>query len=165
MSSFNEMNTIANKKTLILAAATERDMLSIGECIGKQLFPSAFIALYGDLGAGKTTLVKGIASALGITDISSPTFTIVRSHKGRLKLEHFDAYRIQDADELTAIGFEDYVAGDGVIVMEWCENVPDVLPADRLEIHILGSGRDPRSVTLTAIGDEYSPIMEALKVC
>lgn len=144
---------------------SEEDMRRLGERIGELLFPSAFIALFGDLGAGKTTLTKGIAKALDIEGIMSPTFTIVRRHAGKLRLDHFDAYRIESADELYAIGYEDYLYGDGVIIMEWCENVPEALPEERLEVHIKGSGNDPRSVELTAFGEKHENIVREISKC
>ncbi len=148
---------------LDITVCSENEMTLLGRKIGEMLFPHAFIAFFGGLGAGKTTMTKGIAQTLGITDILSPTFTIVRHHEGKLPLYHFDAYRIEDTDELYAIGYEDYLSGDGVIIMEWCENVPDALPDKRLEIHIEGSGQDPRSIRLIAYGEEYETILEAVK--
>lgn len=145
-----------------LKAYNEEEMLSVGRKIGSMLFPRAFIAFFGDLGAGKTTMTKGVAEAIGITDILSPTFTIVRHHEGKLMLDHFDAYRIEDPDELYAVGLEDYLRGDSVIIMEWCENVPELLPEDRLEIHIKGSGCDPRELELYAFGKEYESILEKM---
>lgn len=142
---------------------TEKDMLELGERLGKQLFPGAFIAFFGGLGTGKTTMTRGIAAALGIEGILSPTFTVVRHHEGRLKLDHFDAYRVEDTDELTATGYDDYLAGEGVIVMEWCENVPDALPKERLEVHIDGSGSDPRRVFMRAFGSGHERILEAIQ--
>ena len=144
---------------------SEEEMTLLGRRLGGKLFPNAFIAFFGGLGAGKTTMTKGIADALGITGILSPTFTIVRHHEGVMKLDHFDAYRIEDADELTAIGYEDYLWGGGVIVMEWCENVPDALPEERLEIHIEGSGEDPRSIVFIPYGDRYEWILEEVFSC
>lgn len=144
---------------------TAEDMHNVGFSLGQRIFPSAFIALYGDLGAGKTTFVKGVADALGITDVSSPTFTIVHRHHGRLALDHFDAYRIEDPDELTAIGFDDHIASDSVIIMEWCENVPELLPPERLEITISGSGEAKRFVEVRAFGKAYQDLMEASFKC
>ena len=86
-------------KELELKGLSEQDTARIGEKLGEGLFPGAFIALYGGLGAGKTTLTRSIAAALGIRGILSPTFTIVREYAGRIPLFHFDAYRLGDADE------------------------------------------------------------------
>lgn len=138
-------------------------MEALGEKLATALFPGAFIALYGDLGAGKTTLVSACAKALGIESVTSPTFTIVIEHEGKLPLLHFDAYRLADEDELYAIGFSDYLDRNAVIMMEWCENVPGALPQDRLDIAIEGSGDMPRDITVTAHGGAYEGILEALK--
>ncbi len=96
---------------------------------------------------------------MGIQDIQSPTFTIVREHRdGRLPLFHFDAYRLGSGEELYAIGYEDYLAQQGVVVMEWCENVPEALPAQRLEIHLTGSGLDATVCSYLRLGAGRIPI-------
>ena len=96
------------------------------------------IAMYGDLGAGKTAFVRGMARALGIQDhITSPTFTILNVYEGgRLPLYHFDVYRIADPDEMYEIGYEDYIGSDGVAVIEWAELIDDILPDEYLRIDI-----------------------------
>ena len=148
------------ENSISLTVQNEAQMHELGVKVGERLFPGAFVAFFGGLGAGKTTMTKGVAEALGIEGILSPTFTIVRHHEGKLVLDHFDAYRIEDPDELYAVGYEDYLSSGGVVVMEWCENVPEVLPAERLEVHIEGSGEDPRLVTLTAFGEKHSAILK-----
>lgn len=145
-----------------LIIKTEQDMLLFGKRIAKLLHGGEFFALFGDLGAGKTTLVRGIASEIGIDNISSPTFNIVKRHEGRLRFDHFDCYRLADYEELLAVGFEDYLAGGSVIVMEWCENVCEALPSERLEIHIAGSGNDERCMELVPIGAKYEEMTAEL---
>ena len=135
----------------------------LGENIGARLTGGEFIALFGELGAGKTTLAKSIALSLQIERVQSPTFTIVREYQGRLPLLHFDAYRLSSADELYAIGYEDYLARGSVIIMEWCENVPDALPCDRLEIHISGCGGDKRSMRLICRGSFPGGFLEGIE--
>ena len=144
--------------TIRLTGLDEAASSQLGKRLAKGLFPGAFIAFFGDLGAGKTTLTTAIASELGIDGIQSPTFTIVREYSGQLPLFHFDAYRLGSADELYDIGFDDYVERNGVIIMEWCENVPEALPANRLEIHISGSGCEPRNMELIAFGKDHERI-------
>jgi tRNA threonylcarbamoyladenosine biosynthesis protein TsaE len=141
-------------------AGTER----LGKALSNRLFPGAFLALYGDLGAGKTAFTRAIANGLQILDIMSPTFTIVREHEtlSGIKFFHFDAYRLADADELYAIGYEDYLAQNAIIAMEWCENVLEALPPDRLEIHISGSGNEPRTIEFVPIGTRYLELLEGL---
>jgi len=145
---------------LKLTIRDEAALSRLGAELAKGLFPGAFIALFGGLGAGKTTLAKAIGRALGIEDIQSPTFTIVREHMGRLPLFHFDAYRLEDEDELYAMGYEDYLARNGVIIMEWCENVPCALPPERLDIRISGSGMEPRELHLRPRGSRYEAMLE-----
>lgn len=141
----------------------EARLAALAQALGPALFPGAFLALYGDLGAGKTTFTKALAQSLAISDIQSPTFTIVREHReGRLPLFHFDAYRLGGEDELFAIGFADYLQAEGVIAMEWCENVPGALPKDRLDIRLVGSGSEPRRLEIAATGPLHQPLLEVL---
>ena len=114
-------------------------------------------------GGWQNYLYPSAGLCAGIQDIQSPTFTIVREHReGRLPLFHFDAYRLESSEELYAIGYDDYLSEAGVFVMEWCENVPDALPAQRLEIHLSGSGLMPRSADIYAFGGRYASILEDL---
>jgi tRNA threonylcarbamoyladenosine biosynthesis protein TsaE len=102
-------------ETINLQLNTSDDTLKLGEIIGKSINPGSIIALVGDLGAGKTVLVKGIARGLGVEEEpNSPTFVIMNSYEGRIPLYHFDLYRLSDEDELFAIGYEEYFYGDGV---------------------------------------------------
>lgn len=137
-------------------------MLALGGRLGRALLPGAFVALHGDLGAGKTVLVRGVGAALGVSDVTSPTFTIVQEYDTQPRLLHFDAYRLADADELYAIGFDDYLAQDAVILMEWAELVQEALPPDRLELTIEGDGDAPRHVSLCALGAAYEEVLERL---
>lgn len=148
---------------LTFTGVTEQQLECIARKTASELFPGAFIALFGDLGAGKTAFTKYSAAALGIDDIQSPTFTIVREHNGIMPLFHFDCYRLEDEDELYAIGYEDYLSRNGVIIMEWCERVPCALPAERLELHISGSGTLPRTLHFVPYGPQYEYILERIK--
>ena len=102
----------------MIYSQNEEELISIGQKLGRLLNSGDIIVLSGDLGAGKTTLTKGIAKGLEITDyITSPTFTIVNEYdSGRLKLNHFDVYRVSDPDEIYAIGFDDYIFSDAVSI-------------------------------------------------
>ena len=148
---------------LTLNNITEQRLAEIAQSIASRLFPGAFIALFGDLGAGKTAFARHAAKALGIEDIQSPTFTIVREHDGSLPLFHFDCYRLEDEEELYAIGFDDYLARGGAIIMEWCERVPYALPNERLELHIEGSGAMPRTLRFVPVGEKYHTLLESIK--
>lgn len=95
----------------------------------KMLKPSDVICMYGDLGVGKSVFVRGIAEFLDIKEpITSPTFTIINEYCGKMPLYHFDVYRISESDEMYEIGYDDYVNGNGVTVIEWAELIEDILP-------------------------------------
>jgi tRNA threonylcarbamoyladenosine biosynthesis protein TsaE len=115
-----------------------------GERLGRALAAGDVVALVGELGAGKTAFVQGLARGLGISGrVTSPSFTIVNEHPhGRVPLFHVDLYRLSDARELEQIGFDDYFTRGGVVVIEWADRFPAALPADRLDvaIEITGAG-------------------------
>lgn len=105
--------------------------------LAKKLSAGDVLCMYGDLGAGKTAFVQGLAAGLGITEpITSPTFTIVNEYYGSLPLYHFDVYRISDSDEMYEVGYEEYIYGDGVSVIEWAELIDDILPKKRYNVTI-----------------------------
>lgn len=105
--------------------------------LAKKLSAGDVLCMYGDLGAGKTAFVQGLAAGLGITEpITSPTFTIVNEYYGSLPLYHFDVYRISDSDEMYEVGYEEYIYGDGVSVIEWAELIEDILPKKRYNVTI-----------------------------
>lgn len=128
---------------------------ALGEKLAQLLRPGDVIAYYADLGAGKTALTRGIARGLGITDhVTSPTYTIVNEyHSGRLPLFHFDMYRLQSAEELFEIGWEDYLARGGVCAVEWSENVADAL-TDAICIRIEKDPVEPDTREITIMGGE-----------
>lgn len=96
------------------------------------------ICMYGDLGAGKTAFAQGLAKGLGIDEpITSPTFTIVNEYYGDLPFYHFDVYRIADSEEMYEVGYDEYVYGDGISVVEWAELISDILPENRYAVTIL----------------------------
>ena len=145
-----------------LTLKTEQDMEELGTGISRSLPEGGFVALYGDLGAGKTVLCRGAGKALGLEHLSSPTFTIVQEYPTTPPLFHFDAYRLEDEDELYAMGFEDYLDRGGLILMEWADRVPNALPRERLDIEIVGSGAEERTVRLMPHGTTYEGLVSEL---
>lgn len=120
---------------MIYNSNSPEETAKIANEFAKTLKSGDCICMYGNLGVGKTAFVQGLAKGLGIEEIlSSPTFTIVNCYEGNLPLYHFDVYRIQDEDEMYEIGYEEYVYGDGVSVIEWSENIKEILPKNRYEI-------------------------------
>jgi len=128
---------MADIETLELQLNNSDETLKLGEIIGKSLNPGSIIALVGDLGAGKTVLVKGIAKGLGVEEEpNSPTFVIMNSYEGRIPLYHFDLYRLSDEEELLGIGYDEYFFGDGVAAVEWADRVQDIFPEHTIKIEI-----------------------------
>lgn len=110
------------------------------------------IALYGELGAGKTAFVRGLAKGLDVEEtVVSPTFTIVNEYTGRRELFHFDMYRLGSADELFDIGWEDYLGRGGVCAVEWSENVPDAFDGTEIRVTIEKTGEDGRKITVEGL--------------
>ena len=135
-----------------------KETYDLGKKIGSHAKAGEVYTLVGDLGVGKTVFTQGLAKGLGIEEpISSPTFTIVQVYDdGRLPFYHFDVYRIGDIEEMDEIGFEDYVYGDGVSLIEWANLIDEILPANRTEITIekdLEQGFDFRRITVEKRGE------------
>lgn len=136
---------------------------ALGERLGRVLSAGSVVALRGPLGAGKTTLTQGVARGVGSDEpVTSPTFVLMQIYEsGRLPLYHFDAYRLEGPDELLAIGVEDYLWGDGAVLMEWPERAGDLLPADHLEVMIDFEG-EGRRIEFKAGGAQSEKILEAM---
>lgn len=136
---------------------------SLGERLGKHLKPGDVIALFGDLGAGKTTLTKGIAVGLGLdADIHSPTFTLIHEHPGAVALYHVDLYRLSREEEVETLGLEEYIYSDGVTIIEWADRMQSLLPADRLDITLRMSGDTERELIFETRSERISAIIEGL---
>ena len=125
----------------------------IGAAIGKIIPAGTVLAYRGDLGAGKTAFTRGLAAGLGYKGrVTSPTFAIVNEYEGgRLPLFHFDMYRLNSADDLFDIGWEDYLSRGGVCAVEWSENVMDALPEDTVWVRIAREGDTGRSITIEGV--------------
>ncbi|CAG7839331.1 ATP-binding protein [Clostridium novyi B str. ATCC 27606] len=138
--------------------------VDIGLQIGKLVNRGDIICLIGDLGTGKTHITKGIAKGLEIHDhITSPTFNIVNEYKGRLKLYHFDVYRVNDPDEIEAIGFDEYIFGDGVSIVEWANYIEELIPKEYLKVEIKKLpelGDTFRKINITYNGNRYNYVKE-----
>jgi tRNA threonylcarbamoyladenosine biosynthesis protein TsaE len=121
----------------VITSSSEEETINIGEELGKLLTPGTIIGLNGELGAGKTVFVKGIARGLNTQEEpNSPTFVIMNKYEGRIPLYHFDLYRISSAEELEGIGYEDYFYGNGVTVVEWSDRVKEIFPDKTIRVEI-----------------------------
>lgn len=138
---------------MVYDSFSAQDTFELGSQLGQTVEPGKVYTLIGDLGVGKTVFTQGFAHGLGITEaVSSPTFTIVQVYEeGRLPFYHFDVYRIGDVEEMDEIGYEDYVYGEGVCLIEWANLIEEILPENYTQITIekdLEKGFDYRKITI-----------------
>src|SRR5207249_11623334 len=136
-----------------------------GRRVGELLFPGAVVALVGQLGAGKTNLTRAVAEGLGVRNpaaVNSPTFVLIQEYPARLPIYHFDAYRLSGPREFRELGTDEYFHGDGVCLVEWADKVEPALPAEhlRIEIHVVDENR--RRFEVTATGERYKALVQAL---
>ena len=137
---------------------------ALGSALGEQLGPGDVVGVVGELGAGKTVFVKGVAAGLGIDPdaVTSPTFTLVHTHQGRCRLFHLDLYRIERPEAVEGIGWDETVGGRGVAVVEWADRAAAWLPADRLEVHLAMTGETARRIEIAAFGERPRAHLGAL---
>jgi tRNA threonylcarbamoyladenosine biosynthesis protein TsaE len=135
----------------------------IGRRLGRLVQPGDLLSLRGDLGAGKTTFVQGLAQGMEVEElVTSPSFTLVHEHTGRTRLFHLDLYRLVP-DELADIGIEDVIGAEAVVAVEWSERLPPSLSGDGLEVRLeYGEGETEREITLRARGPRGLRLLEAL---
>lgn len=147
-----------------LVLTSRRETESIGKAIGQVLRAGNVIALIGDLGAGKTALVHGIVSGLGVspTTVTSPTFMLMHQYHGRLPLTHIDLYRLRTPEEAEAIGLTEVLADDGAAAIEWADRFPQLLPSDRLEVRLDHRTFTTRSIQFTAQGARSRSLLARL---
>ena len=137
---------------------SDNETIAVAQNIESEKFPNMFICLNGELGSGKTVFTKGFAHAMGIEEVTSPTFTIIKEYNGELPLYHMDVYRLEDANE--DIGIEEYFEKGGVTIIEWSDIIKDILPKERLDIKIKIVDENTRVLVLTPYGDKYVSICE-----
>lgn len=136
----------------------------LGEALAQVLQPGDVIWLRGELGAGKTTLAQGIARGLGVSEpVISPTFTLIREHRGRLPFFHADAYRLEGTEQAADLGLQEYFERGGVFAIEWPEHIADALPEERLEVLLENGADEHRRVTITAVGERCEKRMKELE--
>ena len=138
---------------MVLETRSPEQTFQIGVDLAKKAVPGQVFTLTGDLGVGKTVFTQGFAHGLGITEpVNSPTFTIVQVYEGgRLPFYHFDVYRIGDVEEMDEVGFDEYVMGEGVSLIEWANLIEEILPERRTEIiieKVLQEGFEYRRITI-----------------
>ena len=138
----------------------EEDLIELAQNIESEKFPNMVICLNGELGSGKTVFAKAFASAMGIDEVSSPTFSIIKEYVGELPFYHMDVYRVENNVE--NLGIEEYFTKGGVTIIEWADMIKEYLPKKRLDIKIKVTGENTRLVILIPHGEEYNSVCEAV---
>ncbi len=138
-----------------LTTVSPEETKSLGKKIGAAIESGILIALSGDLGAGKTLFVQGLASGLDVPQghyVTSPSYTLINEYPGRFKLFHIDLYRINSENDLEDIGIHEILSGSGVVAVEWAERLNQAMPAEYLSMHFKIIGDQKRKIILTAYG-------------
>jgi tRNA threonylcarbamoyladenosine biosynthesis protein TsaE len=139
----------------------------LGRCLGLTIVQPLVVLLSGDLGAGKTCFTQGLARGLEVPEqepIVSPTYTLMNPYQGRLALYHFDLYRLPESEDLAGLGFEEYLPGSGVAVVEWADRFPD-LAAEYLAVEIAHRDIEERAFSFRARGEVAATVLEAFRSC
>lgn len=145
-------------------SASPVETQELARCLGELAPPGTLLVLDGPLGAGKTSFAQGLAKGLGIEGVvNSPTFTLVKEYCGRLPLFHFDLYRLEEAEELWELGFEEYLRAGGVCALEWGERAIKLLPAEYMHIHLDYDGENQRIIHILPVGEKHSLLAKELK--
>lgn len=153
---------MTNENTITLTTQSAEETKRCGAALARALKPGDVIVLSGDLGAGKTQFVQGVARGLGIEDdVTSPTFNILLEYAGCIPLYHFDLYRLDDPEQLEDIDFYGVVEGDGASFIEWGDRFPDEMPEDRLVLSLTADLSGRRTLTARAIGERSRALLAA----
>lgn len=143
----------------LLRTKSAEETKEFGRWFGAWVDVGDVLALYGELGTGKTILVKGLSEALGVEEnVESPTFTIVSEYKGRIPLYHMDLFRISGLEEILRIGYEEYLFGEGVCVIEWADKIQRLLPERRLDIRLFHAAEQERKIEVIPRGMVLPPL-------
>jgi len=159
---FMETVRKTEEATVILSHSPE-ETRSIGKGIGEKSFAGTVIALCGDLGSGKTTLVQGIAEGLAVKSfVTSPTFVIINQYNGNLPLYHIDTYRLRSSEDMYELGYEEFFYGDGITAIEWAHKIEELLPEEYLRIELTYVGESERQIVLIPYGQSYVDLIESI---
>jgi tRNA threonylcarbamoyladenosine biosynthesis protein TsaE len=156
---------LMERERIAFTTRSARQTFDLGMRLGEALAPGDVIALVGELGAGKTQLVRGACEGARVPprEVASPTFAIVGTYGGRIPVHHADLYRVADEDELHATGFFDLLGGAGAVLVEWADRIPGALPEERLEIRLEhGRGPNTRRVLLAGTGARHASLARAI---
>ena len=151
---------------VVLQTKSNSETIRIGKHIGSLLLPGDIVALVGELGAGKTQFIKGLATGVGVgksTYISSPSFTLINEYEGKVRFYHIDLFRLKSEKEAEELGLEEYFQGTGITAIEWADKIPFLLPPEILWIHIRYTGENTRSFEIAGKGKQYERLMKSFE--
>jgi len=151
---------------VVVKTKSSVETIRIGKSIGIRLLPGDVVALVGELGAGKTQFIKGMATGVGVgkpTYISSPSFTLINEYPGRIPFYHIDLFRLEWEKEAEELGLEDYFQGEGITAIEWADKIPALLPKEMLLIHIADTGKNTRSIEFIGKGKRYLNLIDQIR--
>jgi tRNA threonylcarbamoyladenosine biosynthesis protein TsaE len=160
------MSQTSNGDSIQLRMKSVQDMIEFGKRLGQQLTGGEVLALTGDLGTGKTVLTRGIALGLGIPmdQVSSPTFTLIQEYTGSIPLIHVDVYRLEKPSEIATLGLEEYFTPDTIVIIEWAERFPQILPSDHIAIRLeYGETEDTRLLSVSGTGSQSIRIVATIQ--
>jgi len=151
--------------TMTFSSSSPEETRALGEALGRVLQEGDFVGLVGDLGAGKTELARGIARGVGIRDedVTSPTFSIVHQHPGRILLTHADLYRVTGSADLDGTGFHELRDGPGATLVEWVDRIPGSAPPDAMRIVLVEPGERSRELVVTTSGPRSEHLLQRWK--
>jgi tRNA threonylcarbamoyladenosine biosynthesis protein TsaE len=151
---------------VVIQTGRTAETIRIGKSIGSQLLPGDVVALVGELGAGKTQFIKGLAAGAGIRNpayISSPSFTVINEYPGKMTFYHVDLFRLGEEKEAEELGLEEYFQSKGITAIEWADKIPSLFPKELLLIRIAYAGRNRRSLEIIGNGKHYEEIVNQLR--
>jgi tRNA threonylcarbamoyladenosine biosynthesis protein TsaE len=153
-------------KRVVFQTRSTSETIRVGKRIGRLLKSGDIVALVGELGAGKTQFIKGLAAGVGIgnpTYISSPSFTLINEYPGKIPFYHVDLFRLEREKEAEELGLEDYLQGGGITAIEWADKIPSLLPKEMLFIHIAYTGKNTRSIEMIGKGKRYQELVSQMQ--
>ncbi len=163
---FADILMIEKKVLVEIESVSATQTFDIGFAVGKKAGEGDVFALSGELGAGKTCFTGGLARGLDVGDdyaITSPTFTLVNEYPGRCRLYHFDVYRLNRVDELDDLGYDEYVSGKGVVVIEWAEKISNALPSDTVFINFVYIDENKRVISIRGPQKRIQDLVKDIK--
>ncbi|MGB9627281.1 MAG: tRNA (adenosine(37)-N6)-threonylcarbamoyltransferase complex ATPase subunit type 1 TsaE [Thermodesulfobacteriota bacterium] len=151
---------------MVLQTRNASETIRLGKKIGRLLIAGDIVALVGELGVGKTQFIKGLASGIGVKNpryISSPSFTLINEHQGRIPFYHIDLFRLKTEEEAEELGLEEYYHGNGVTAIEWADKIPSLLPKELLWTQITYTGVHTRLIEMVGKGNRYLNLINQIQ--